>query len=92
MEHVGREMVAERGLEYTPSVPRANMSPAGRLAGVANLTRGRFATIEDGLGFQLAPWMSVLEKRLDRHLSGVLRDDGSIEWDFTRKRQIGLGL
>lgn len=29
---------------------------------------------------------------LDRHISGVLRNDGGIEWDFTRKRQLGLGL
>lgn len=44
------------------------------------------------MGFQLVPWQPVLEKRLDQHISGVLHDDGGIEWDFTRKRQIGLGL
>lgn len=90
VERVGKEMAAERGLEYTPSRPGEYVS--GRLAGVATLTSGRFAMIEDGLGFQLVPWMPVLEKRLDRHISGVLRDDGGIEWDFTRKRQLGLGL
>ena len=64
----------------------------GRLAGVANLASGRFAMIEDGLGFQLVPWQPVLEKRLDQHISGVRRDDGGIEWSFGRKRQIGIGL
>ena len=54
----------------------------GRLAGVANLASGRFAMIEDGLGFQLVPWQPVLEKRLDQHISGVRRDDGGIEWEF----------
>jgi hypothetical protein len=48
--------------------------------------------IEDGLGFQLVPWQPVLEKRLDQHISGVRRDDGGIEWSFSRNRQIGLGL
>ncbi len=56
------------------------------------LRRVRFAMIEDGLGFQLVPWQPVLEKRLDQHISGVRRDDGGIEWSFTRNRQIGLGL
>lgn len=48
--------------------------------------------IEDGLGFQLVPWQPVLEKRLDHCISGVRRDDCSIDWEFSRKRQIGLGL
>jgi hypothetical protein len=87
---VGKEMAAERGLTYAPSEPGEYVS--GRLAGVANLASGRFAMIEDGLGFQLVPWQPVLEKRLDHYISGVRRDDGGIEWSFSRKRQIGLGL
>lgn len=39
VERVGREMAAERGLDYTPSGPGDYVS--GRLAGVANLTSGR---------------------------------------------------
>ncbi|WP_371329211.1 DUF3363 domain-containing protein [Roseomonas sp. TAS13] len=45
-----------------------------------------------GHGFQPAPWRPVLEKRLDHHISGIRRDDGGIEWEFTRKRQFGLKL
>jgi Protein of unknown function (DUF3363) len=41
---------------------------------------GRFAMIENGLGFQLAPWQPVLEKRIGQHISGLQRDDGGIEW------------
>lgn len=90
MERVGNEMAAERGLTYAPSGPGEYVTD--RLAGVANLTSGRFVMIEDGLGFQLVPWQPVLEKRLDQYISGVRRDDGGIEWEFSRKRQIGLGL
>gem|GEM_PF-5335341 len=50
---VGREMTAERGLTYTPSGLGEYVT--GRLAGVATLASGRFAMIEDGLGFQLVP-------------------------------------
>jgi type IV secretory pathway VirD2 relaxase len=51
VDRVGREMAAERGLAYAPSGPGEYVS--GRLAGIAALASGRFAMIEDGLGFQL---------------------------------------
>jgi hypothetical protein len=41
---------------------------------------------------QHRPPAHLLEKRLDQQISGVRRDDGGIEWRFSRKRQIGLGL
>lgn len=88
VERVGRQMAAERGLTYSPSGPGEYVS--GRLAGVANLASGRFAMIENGLGFQLVPWQPVLEKRIGRYLSGVHRDGGGIEWDLGRKRGLGL--
>jgi hypothetical protein len=78
VERVGRQMAAER--------------VSGRLAGVANLASGRFAMIDDGLSFQLVPWQPALEKCLGHYISGVRRDDWSIDWEFSRKRQIGLGL
>ncbi|QOF73385.1 DUF3363 domain-containing protein [Aminobacter sp. SR38] len=54
------------------------------------LASGRFAMIDDGLGFQLVPWSPSLEKQLGRHVSGIARDDGGIDWEFGRKRGLGL--
>ena len=54
------------------------------------LASGRFAMIDDGLGFQLVPWSPSLEKQIGRHVSGVARDDGGVDWDFGRKRGLGL--
>ncbi|WP_375567536.1 relaxase/mobilization nuclease domain-containing protein [Oceaniradius stylonematis] len=54
------------------------------------LASGRFAMIDDGLGFQLVPWSPSLEKQIGRHVSGVARDDGGVDWDFGRKRSLGL--
>jgi hypothetical protein len=90
VERVGKEMAKARGLTYAPSRPGEYVT--GRLAGVATLTSGRFAMIQDGLGFQLVPWQPVLEKRIDQYISGVRRDDGGIEWSLERKRDLGLGL
>ncbi|MDR6952367.1 hypothetical protein J2X65_001722 [Ancylobacter sp. 3268] len=62
---------------------------SGRLTGSINLASGRFAMINDGLGFQLVPWQPVLERQIGRHISGVSRD-GGVEWSLGRKRGLGL--
>ncbi|MGE4305688.1 MAG: relaxase/mobilization nuclease domain-containing protein [Novosphingobium sp.] len=54
------------------------------------LASGRFAMIDDGLGFQLVPWSPSLERQLSRHVSGIIRDDGGIDWGVGRKRGLGL--
>ena len=54
------------------------------------LASGRFAMIDSSLGFQLVPWTPSLEKQLGRHVSGVARNDGGIDWSFGRKRGLGL--
>ena len=54
------------------------------------LASGRFAMIDDGLGFQLVPWSPSLDKHLGNHVSGVARADGGVDWSFGRKRGLGL--
>ncbi|WP_183754282.1 relaxase/mobilization nuclease domain-containing protein, partial [Pseudochelatococcus contaminans] len=54
------------------------------------LASGRFAMIDNGLGFQLVPWSPSLEQQLGRHVSGVARSDGGVDWSFGRKRGLGL--
>ncbi|UCI16731.1 relaxase/mobilization nuclease and DUF3363 domain-containing protein [Mesorhizobium sp. B2-1-8] len=54
------------------------------------LASGRFAMIDDGLGFQLVPWTPSLERHLGNHVSGVMRGDGGADWSFGRKRGLGL--
>ena len=54
------------------------------------LSSGRFAMINDGLGFQLVPWSPSLERNLGKHVSGIARADGGVDWSFGRKRGLGL--
>jgi hypothetical protein len=54
------------------------------------LASGRFAMIDDGLGFRLVPWQPALERHLWRQVSGVADGDGRIAWTFGRKRGLGL--
>lgn len=87
-ERVGRQLAAERGLQFTRS--GVGEYVGGTLSGSTNLASGRFAMIEDGLSFQLVPWQPVLEKRIGQHVTGVMCEGGGIDWGFGRKRGLGL--
>ena len=50
------------------------------------LASGRFAMIDDGLGFRLVPWSNDLERQLGRQIAGIARNGGGIGWSLGRKR------
>lgn len=86
VEQTGRRLAAETGLEHRP-VPGS-----GGVRGVYRrsvmLASGRFAMLDDGVGFSLVPWKPVLEQRLGQAVAGVVRG-GSVSWDLTRQRGVG---
>ena len=88
LDALGEKLAAETGQPFN----RAGSGEyvAGSYRQRFTLASGRFAMIDDGLGFQLVPWTPSLEKQLGRHVSGVARDDGGIDWSFGRKRGLGL--
>jgi hypothetical protein len=61
----------------------------GRAAGVYRrmvvTASGRFAILDDGLGFSLAPWRPLLEQRIGQQLSATLRGD-HVTLSFGRQR------
>ena len=63
---------------------------AGVVRRRVTLTSGRFAMIDDGLGFSLVPWKAELEHQLGRHISGVALPGGGVDWDLGRGRGLGL--
>jgi len=85
---VGEQLASESGLPFN----RAGSGEyvAGTYRQRLALASGRFAMLDDGLGFQLVPWSPSIEKQIGRHVSGVARDDGGVDWDFGRKRGLGL--
>jgi type IV secretory pathway VirD2 relaxase len=85
---VGKAMAAERGLKFTAAKTGEYVS--GTLVGSTHLASGRFAMIDDGIGFHLVPWQPVLDKRIGQHITGTVRDAGGIEWNFGRKRGLGI--
>ena len=88
LDAVGAKLAAESGRPFNKAT--AGEYVAGAYQRRIALASGRFAMIDDGLGFQLVPWSPSLEKQLGRHVSGLARSDGGIDWSFGRKRGLGL--
>ncbi|MEY9181195.1 type IV secretory pathway VirD2 relaxase [Bradyrhizobium sp. USDA 326] len=88
VDALGKQLAAETGQPFNPSAGGEYV--AGTYRQRFALASGRFAMIDDGLGFQLVPWTPSLEKQLGRHVSGVARADGGIDWGFGRNRGLGL--
>jgi hypothetical protein len=81
-------LAAETGLAHRPS------GQGDHVAGVYRrriiLSSGRFAMIDDGLGFQLVPWRPALEQQLGRPISGVMAPGGGVDWSFGRRRGLAI--
>ena len=88
LEAVGEKLAVETGLPFKKVGTGEYV--AGRYRQRLVLAAGRFAMLDDGLGFQLVPWSPSLERQLGKHVSGVARDDGGVDWSFGRKRGLGL--
>jgi type IV secretory pathway VirD2 relaxase len=82
------KIVSETGLSYRPSAEGEHV--AGIYRHRITLSSGRFAMIDDGLGFQLVPWRPALEQQLGRQISGVVTSKGGVDWGLGRKRGLGL--
>lgn len=81
----GARLSRETGLLFRPAVNGQRVSGIYRRA--LMLASGRFAMLNDGVGFSLVPWRPVLESRLGQTLQGVVHE-GQVGWDFRRQRGI----
>ncbi|KQU76681.1 type VI secretion protein [Aminobacter sp. DSM 101952] len=88
LEAVGEKLSAETGLSHVKT--QAGQRVAGVVRQRLALSSGRFAMIEDGLGFQLVPWSRDLDRKLGQHVAGVANVAGGIELSVGRKRDLGL--
>ena len=77
-------LTEESGLAHRPAAEGESVSGLYRLR--VPLASGRFAMIDDGLGFQLVPWRPALEAHLGRQVSGVMTPEGGVDWSFGRRR------
>ncbi|AEQ52831.1 relaxase/mobilization nuclease domain-containing protein [Pelagibacterium halotolerans] len=88
LDALGERLAAETGSPFQKAASGEYV--AGTYRQRFALASGRVAMIDDGLGFKLVPWTPSVEQHLGKHISGVARSDGGIDWSFGRKRTLGL--
>jgi hypothetical protein len=88
LDAAAARLSTETGLRYTPAV--GGEFVAGIYRQSLRLTSGRYAMIDSGLGFALVPWTTELDRHLGRHVTGVAKESGGIDWSFGRKRGLEI--
>ena len=83
LRQVAAKLSADLGLPFQE--PRSGRTVEGRYARSVDMISGRHALIENGREFTLVPWRPVLERRLGKPVTGIIRDR-SISWHFGQER------
>lgn len=69
------------------------MTDGQRVAGMYRrnvlLASGRYAMLDDGMGFSPVPWKPVIEQRLGQQLAATVRG-GSVSWEIGRQRGMSI--
>lgn len=88
IEAAAKTIATETGLVHR------NAADGERVNGIYRrsvmLASGRFAMLDDGMGFSLVPWKPVIEQRLGQTMGAVVRG-GSVSWDFGKQRGHTVG-
>lgn len=80
-----QEIAAQTGLEHRPVADGQRVTGIYRRA--VMLASGRYAMLDDGMGFSLVPWKPVIEQRLGQQLAATVRG-GGVSWQIGRARGI----
>jgi len=83
LNRVAGQLSDELGIVY------AEAKPGERIDGIyrrpVELASGRYALIEKSREFTLVPWRPVLDRHLEKQVSGIMRGD-TINWTIGRQR------
>ena len=83
-----QDITAETGLEHRP------LADGQRVVGIYRrsvmLCSGRYAMLDDGMGFSLVPWKPVIEQRLGQQLAATVRSSG-VSWEIGRRQGVSIG-
>ncbi|BBJ69860.1 hypothetical protein ECC18A13_p11020 (plasmid) [Enterobacter sp. 18A13] len=83
-----KDIAAETGLEHLPVADRQRV--AGIYRHSVMLASGRYAMLDDGMGFSLVPWRPVIEQRLGQQLAATVRG-GGVSWEIGRQQGPAVG-
>ncbi|ELV3007895.1 relaxase/mobilization nuclease and DUF3363 domain-containing protein [Pseudomonas aeruginosa] len=82
LAQAAKDIAAVTGLEHRP------VADGQRVAGIYRrsvmLASGRYAMLDDGMGFALVPWKPVIEQRLGQQIAATVRG-GGVSWEIGRR-------
>ncbi|HGN2736794.1 TPA: DUF3363 domain-containing protein [Pseudomonas aeruginosa] len=83
LAQAAKDIAADTGLEHRP------VADGQRVAGIYRrsvmLASGRYAMLDDGMGFSLVPWRPVIEQRLGQQIAAAVRGSG-VSWEIGKQR------
>ncbi len=83
-----REISKQTGMQYRPTAEGQRVSGIYRRS--MQLASGRYALLDDGIGFSLVPWKPVIEQKLGQSVSAVIQGN-SVSWQLGRQRGPSIG-
>ncbi|GKS77409.1 DUF3363 domain-containing protein [Acidovorax sp. SUPP950] len=84
---VGKSMQDQTGHTYRPL--QDGQRASGTYSKSIQLASGRFAMLDDGIGFSLVPWRPVIEQRLGQQVSAMVRGS-SVTWNLGRRPGLSI--
>ncbi len=83
LARVAKDIGTETGLEHR------TVADGQRVAGIYRrsvmLASGRYAMLDDGMGFSLVPWKPVIERKLGQEIAAMVRGS-AVSWEIGRQR------
>jgi len=87
LAQAAKDITDETGLEYRPA------QDSQRITGIYRrnviLASGRYAMLDNGMGFSLVPWKPVIEQRIGQQLAATARG-GAVSWELGRQRGLSI--
>ena len=83
LNRIAGQLSDQLGFAYTEAKPGERIDGIYRRP--VELASGRYALIEKNREFTLVPWRPVLDRHIDKQVSGIMRGD-SINWTIGRQR------
>lgn len=88
LDAAAAKLEAGTGLMFRTSAQGESVSGVYRQR--LDLASGRFAMLDDGMGFELVPWKPQLDQHLGQRIAGTVTPGGGIDWTIGRRRGLGI--
>ncbi len=88
IDAAAKTIASETGLAHRAVADGERVSGVYRRS--VQLASGRFAMLDSGIGFSLVPWKPVIEQRLGKTMTAVIRGS-NVSWVLERQRGISMG-